>query len=59
MASGGNASIRYLGMEEWQLQTAKMIYMTTHGMIFADAQRMDALADESVHLVVTSPPSAT
>lgn len=30
--------------------------MTTHRIIFADAQRMDALDDESVHLVVTSPP---
>ena len=30
--------------------------MTTHRIIFADAQRMDALPDESTHLVVTSPP---
>ena len=30
--------------------------MTEHRIIFADSQRMDALPDESVHLVVTSPP---
>lgn len=30
--------------------------MTSHRIIFADSQRMNALADESVHLVVTSPP---
>lgn len=30
--------------------------MTTHRIIFNDAQHMDELADECVHLVVTSPP---
>jgi modification methylase len=30
--------------------------MTNHDIFFADSQRMDTLADESVHLVVTSPP---
>lgn len=30
--------------------------MTIHRIIFADSQRMDGLAAESVHLVVTSPP---
>ncbi len=30
--------------------------MTKHRIIFSDSQRMDALPDKSVHLVITSPP---